>query len=415
MDDLLNCLSEILPEYSNVIIMGDFNFHYNNPEDPLICVLEDSLHALGLDQLVEEPTHKDGNILDLVIAESWNSSKNYTVKVGEFLSDHKFVTVHIKLLKETTPLVYTNSRNIRDINIEAFKNKLRLIDLDSRNGPMATDLASEYDKLTSDLLDEFASIKNRLVRDRSPKSWFNSEINVTRKAYRKLHATWSRTCMNESWLAVKKSRNAYVNQLNKAKRSYYSEHILNAKGDTKILFNTVNCLTNRVKANPLPDGYMDQEVADHFSDYFYNKIKTIADKMKHIPNYSPPTRDVPKLSCFNELNKDDIHTIMSKLGSKQCEQDTLPMSIIRQCEPIVQEHLLKIIHTSLKSGHFPQTWKQVLVKPIIKNPKIGTPDKNYRPVSNLKYFSKILECVALQQIVDHCEWNNLLPRNQSAY
>ena len=160
---------------------------------------------------------------------------------------------------------------------------------------------------------------------------------------------------------------------------------------------------------------MDQELADHFSEYFHNKIKTIADKMKHIPNYSPPTREVPKLSSFNVLNKDDISTIMSKLGLKQCEQDILPISIIRQCEPIVKEHLLTIINTSLKSGHFPQTWKQALVKPIIKNPKIGTPDKNYRPVSNLKYFSKILECAALQQIVDHCEYNSLLPRNQSAY
>ena len=159
MDDLLNNLSEILPEYSNVIIMGDFNFHYNNLEDSLIYVLDDSLHALGLDQLVEEPTNKDGNILDLVIAESWNSSRNYTVKVGEFLSDHKFVTIHMDLLKETTPLVYTKSRNIRDIDIETFKSKLKLINLDSRNGSMATDLASEYDKLTLDLLNEFAPIK----------------------------------------------------------------------------------------------------------------------------------------------------------------------------------------------------------------------------------------------------------------
>ena len=169
MDDLLNCLSEILPEYNNIIIMDDFNFHYNNPDDPLICVLEDSLHAPGLDQLVEEPTHKDGNILDLVIAESWNSSRKYTVKVGEFLSDHNFVTVHMDLLKETTPLVYTNSRNRRDIDIEAFKNKLRLINLDSSNGAIVTDIASEYDKLTLDLLDEFAPIKNRTVRERSPK------------------------------------------------------------------------------------------------------------------------------------------------------------------------------------------------------------------------------------------------------
>ena len=120
--------------------------------------------------------------------------------------------------------------------------------------------------------------------------------------------------------------------------------------------------------------------------------------MKHIPNYTPPTRDVPKLSSFNDLNRDDISKIMSKLGLKQCEQDTLPISIILQCEPIVQEHLLTIINTSLKSGHFPQTWKQALVKPVIKNPKIGTSDNNYRPVSNLKYFSKILECAVLQQL-----------------
>ena len=98
---------------------------------------------------------------------------------------------------------------------------------------MATELASEYDKLTSDLLNEFAPIKNRLVRDRPPKPWFNNEINVTRKAYRKLHAIWSRTHTNENWLAVKKSRNAYVNQLDKAKRSYYSELISDAKGDAK--------------------------------------------------------------------------------------------------------------------------------------------------------------------------------------
>ena len=50
----------------------------------------------------------------------------------------------------------------------------------------------------------------------------------------------------------------------------------------------VNGLTNRVKANLLPYGYTDQELTDHFSNYFYYKIKTIADKMQHILNYTPP-------------------------------------------------------------------------------------------------------------------------------
>ena len=56
-----------------------------------------------------------------------------------------------------------------------------------------------------------------------------------------------------------------------------------------------------------------------------------------------------------------------------------------------------------------------LVKPLIKKTDIGPLDTNYRPVSNLKYFSKVLECAALEQITEYCESNNLLPSHQSAY
>ena len=74
-----------------------------------------------------------------------------------------------------------------------------------------------------------------------------------------------------------------------------------------------------------------------------------------------------------------------------------------------------IINKSLQTGTFPQSWKKALVKPLIKSLKNGTADKNYRPVSNLKFFSKLIESAALQQIVHHCEKYNLLPWGQSAY
>ena len=44
---------------------------------------------------------------------------------------------------------------------------------------------------------------------------------------------------------------------------------------------------------------------------------------------------------------------------------------------------------------------------MIKSLKNGPVDKNYRPVSNLKFFSKLIESVALQQIVHHCEKNTI--------
>jgi len=41
--------------------------------------------------------------------------------------------------------------------------------------------------------------------------------------------------------------------------------------------------------------------------------------------------------------------------------------------------------------------------------------KNFRPVSNLSFLSKILEKAALNQITKHIESNKLLPSYQSAY
>ena len=203
--------------------------------------------------------------------------------------------------------------------------------------------------------------------------------------------------------------------LNQAKKLHFSTKISEAKENLKKLYNTMNGLTNRVNNNPMPEGYTNQELANHFSDYFYNKVKMIADGKKHIPNYIPPTRNVPQLCTFDKVNLETIRSIIVKIGLKQCEQDTLPASVIKESVDRITEHMHVIINKSLQTGTFPQSWKKALVKPLIKSFKNGTIDKNYRPVSNLKFFSKLTEKAALQQIIHHCERHNLLPQNQSAY
>ena len=41
--------------------------------------------------------------------------------------------------------------------------------------------------------------------------------------------------------------------------------------------------------------------------------------------------------------------------------------------------------------------------------------KNYRPVSNLCFLSKLVECCILKQLINHCNTNCLIPNFQSAY
>ena len=209
-----------------------------------------------------------------------------------------------------------------------------------------------------EILSDLAPIKNRLIKERVPKPGFNNEIDQIRKAYRKCHTNWIETREETDWQAVQKARNAYVKALNQAKKLHFSTKIREAKGNLKNLYNTINGLTNRVNNNPMLEGYTDQELANHFLDYFHNKVRTTAEGMKHIPNYVPPTRNVPQLCTFDEVDQETIRSIIMKIGLNQCEQDTLPVSLIKENMDWITEHMCVIINKSLQTGTFPQSWKK---------------------------------------------------------
>ena len=63
----------------------------------------------------------------------------------------------------------------------------------------------------------------------------------------------------------------------------------------------------------------------------------------------------------------------------------------------------------------PSVFKQAIVRPLIKKPTLEPVLKNYRPVSNLAYVSKVIEEAASLQIAEHIEKNSLSDPLQSAY
>ena len=74
-----------------------------------------------------------------------------------------------------------------------------------------------------------------------------------------------------------------------------------------------------------------------------------------------------------------------------------------------------IINKSIEEGTVLKCWKEVIVLPVQKNHNLGTYLTNYRPISNLTFFSKLLEKVILNQLWNQLKTNNLLPNYQSAY
>ena len=76
---------------------------------------------------------------------------------------------------------------------------------------------------------------------------------------------------------------------------------------------------------------------------------------------------------------------------------------------------MNIVNTSLSKGIMPSSFKTAIVTPLLKKHGLDREFKNYRPVSNLAYVSKLIEKTVTSQINKHCEKHGLDEPLQSAY
>ena len=78
--------------------------------------------------------------------------------------------------------------------------------------------------------------------------------------------------------------------------------------------------------------------------------------------------------------------------------------------------MLHIVDLSLMTGVVPSSYNSAVVKPLLMKPHLDPGSlNNYRPVSNLPFFSKVLERVVSQQLSGHLLNSNLLGPFQSAF
>ena len=83
---------------TDILIVGDFNFHYEDPSNVDACRFRDILSNHALCQHVSGPTHMAGHMLDLIITQSVDNIVSNTV-VSDFLTDHAAIHCHLHLPK----------------------------------------------------------------------------------------------------------------------------------------------------------------------------------------------------------------------------------------------------------------------------------------------------------------------------
>ena len=95
--------------------------------------------------------------------------------------------------------------------------------------------------------------------------------------------------------------------------------------------------------------------------------------------------------------------------------DPIPTTLLVKHLEELLPSVTRIINLSLDTGYFTDHWKLALVRPLLKKDGLEPVLKNYRPVSNLQYISKLVETVVVRQLQKYLSSNNLFPVYQSAY
>ena len=77
--------------------------------------------------------------------------------------------------------------------------------------------------------------------------------------------------------------------------------------------------------------------------------------------------------------------------------------------------LTQIVNASLTFGEFTTELKNALVHPFLKKPGIDCIFKNYRPISNLSFLSKLIERTVCNQITQYIGTTGMAENFQLAY
>ena len=88
---------------------------------------------------------------------------------------------------------------------------------------------------------------------------------------------------------------------------------------------------------------------------------------------------------------------------------------MKSCLEVLAPSITRMVNLSIRHAYVPDDWKSAIVKPLLKKSGLELTYKNFRPVSNLPFISKIVEKAVLSQLFKHCEGNAPLPNLQSGF
>ena len=185
------------------------------------------------------------------------------------------------------------------------------------------------------------------------------------------------------------------------------------QGSSKTLYAVVDELIDNKKQAVLPKAESDASLANKFQILFNDKIKKIRSSFTPSSSYTAKTKQalLQKLSVLEPTNVDEISNTVKSFGIKCPPDDPVPANLLSS------EYETFIVNLSLETGSM-DGLKNAVVIPLIKELTALTDTvnfKNYRPVSNLMFVSKLIERVVDIRLREQLVRNTFLSEKNYGY
>ena len=438
---LMHAIGKLNPS-PDIIFGGDFNIpHVKWPEGTpapkastdeklMLNHLNEFCNELFLNQIITQPTHKDGNTLDLLFVN--NQSLVHDAQIIPVLhstSHHSIIQISTAYKADTQSTSQARpTRSMfdalnffsKDVDWDTILNTLKEVDWtaevdDKSPDDMLTSFYNECYRVTSEsvpvktpadkrkldkvhryrrsLTNRRRRINKRLTHMTSPaqRSKLHAELLDIEKKLQRSHRD------SEDYM-----ENKAVESIKANPKYFYSYAKKKAKPISKIgpLLKSKDQLTNDNK-----------EMAELLSNQYASVFSTPKDE-SHAE--SEAEANPAKLSDF-KFDKSDIEAAIDELSSNAAAGiDGFPAILLKKCKDVLSYPLYMFWRKCLDQGYIPSSLKRSLITPIHKGDSRADP-ANYRPIALTSHVIKIFEKIIRKHVVEFMNKHNLFNDNQHGF
>ena len=321
----------------------------------------------------------------------------------------------------TSKKTVITKRIFSEVNKENFKNDLRLTDWDLLN-TNENDANIMYDNFSNKFLKLYHKhfpLKDFNVKNKDLLTpWMTKGMKKSSKQKQKLYIKYLKNKTQASENEYKNYKNLFEKLRKKGKQSYYSSLINQYKNDSKKTWQVLKEMSGKRKK---PVSYLpkmlkiesefvhdQEEIANNFNNFFTNVGPNLASKIpivnKSFEDYL--TRNENPIDDCELLFKEFEDAFKSLQRNKACGIDNVSSNIVIDVYDEIKQPLFQIFKHSFDTGVFPDSLKIAKVSPIFKSGDSSLLG-NYRPISVLPVFSKILERIMYNRLYSYLNDKNL--------